>query len=952
LIPETLRHYRILGKLGEGGMGEVYLAEDTSLHRRVAVKLLREREPLDGHQSARLIHEARAAAALDHPYACAIHEVSAEEGRPYIVMEYVEGETLAARLQRGPLPPEEAVRLAGEIAEALEAAHSKGLVHRDLKPANVMITPTGHVKVMDFGLAKAVASAETAKSDQETLTALTGAGLLVGTLAYMSPEQLRGLPLDGRSDLFALGILLHEAVSGVHPFRRGTSPATVGAILSEEPPALPEAVVAKCPGLPGVLDRLLAKPVSARYATMTETREALALARTAGDRIRVPEPRRTRRRWGAVAGTLALAGAIVAGLVITRQLASPARALAFRERDWILVTDFDNQTGEPVFDSALETALTVSLQQSAYVNVFPRSRVSETLKRMRRADTPKLDEALGREVALREGLKAVVAGSIGRIGDAYVLSARLMDPGTLATVHSESSRAPGRSGVLEALDALASGLRRSLGESLNRIGRQQVPLPRATTSSLEALSCYARAMHLRAGAEATPLLEQAVALDPDFALAHVSLGRYMFVSNRRAEGDQHFERALGLVDRLTTRESLWIRAVVTDWRGDRERGIEGYRAYLARYPDDAGAWFALGYACQVTGRPEPGADAFREAIRLDPGSGSAHVNLATCLAGLGRRPEAVKEYERAFALDHSLETGIFVNHEYGFLLVSMGREEDAARGFEKMLAGDDAAWKARGHRSLALLAMYRGRYVDAETHLREAVRLSQTVQQQLSEMRDRLYLANAHLTRGLKPEFERELAEVTRLRRRIKPDPSFLYLIARTAARFGRAGEAEALLREVESELDVIVADSAVDRSNAADRGYWSLLRGEVALARGRHEEALEAFRLARGYGSHVVESYGGEGEARTHARRGELDLAIRSYEEFRRKPELGYELQEAWVLAPLDVGRIHERRDEIGQAVEQYRRFVDAWREGDANLPALVEARARLARLERRPSH
>ena len=932
-------------------MGEVYLAEDTSLHRRVAVKLLREGDPLDGDRPARLVREARAAAALDHPYACAIHEVSTEEGRPYIVMEYVEGKTLAARLERGPLPPEEAVRIAEEIAEALEAAHSKGLVHRDLKPANVMITTTGHVKVMDFGLAKVFGPSGPAGSEQETLTALTGVGLIAGTLAYMSPEQLRGQPLDGRSDLFALGILLQEAVSGTHPFLRSTSPSTVAAILAEDPPALPEAVVARVPALSGVLGRLLAKSASARYATMAEAREALAAARSGGGARRVFGSPRTRRWWGAVVGTVILSGAVVGVFAIARYFTSPAEALAFKERDWVLVTDFENRTGEPVFDSVLETALTVAMQQSAYVNVFPRSRVSETLKRMRRADAPRIDETLGREVALREGVKGLIAGSIGRIGDAYVLSARLVDPATLATVHSESSRAPGRGGVVDALDDLAQGLRRSLGESLERIGGQQVPLPRATTSSLEALSCYARALRLGKGGETARLLEQAIALDPDFALAHSSLGRQYFVENQRAEGEKHFERALGLLDRLTTRESLWIRAVVADWRGDRERGIEGYRAYLARYPDDARAWFALGYACQVTDRAEPGADAFRQAIRLDPASGSAHVNLATCLAGLGRREEAVKEYERAFALDHSLETGIYVNHEYGFLLVSMGREEDAARGFEKMLAEDDAAPKARGHRSLALLAMYRGRYVDAERHLKEAIRLSQTVRQQLSEMRDRLYLANAHRTRGLKPESESELAEVTRLRRRIKPDPSFLYLIARTAARFGRAGEAEALLREVESRLGVVVAASAVDRSNAADRGYWSLLRGEVALARGRHEEALEAFRLACGYSSHMVEGYGREGEARTHARRGELDLAIRSYEEFGRKPELGYELQEAWVLAPLELGRIHERRGELGQAVEQYRRFVDAWREGDADLPALVEARARLAKLEPRPS-
>jgi eukaryotic-like serine/threonine-protein kinase len=944
MVPRALAHYRILGKLGAGGMGEVYLAEDTALGRQVALKLLPAESTSDPALRSRLLREARAAAALDHPYACAIHEVGEVDGVPFIVMEYVKGETLRQRLARGPLAPREAVRLAGEIAEALEEAHAKGLVHRDLKPANVMLTARGHGKVMDFGLAKAV-TRPSESSSSGTLTALTGRGDVPGTLAYMSPEQLQGLAVDGRSDLFALGVLLHEALTNQHPFLCTTAPATAAAILRDEAPPLPPAVIEAAPALPALLARLLAKAPSDRYASMGEARAALqAVAPPSGPASATAvTPRRGGRRRLAI-GVVGLAGLLALVLATWRHFASPATALAFKERDWILVTDFDNQTGEPVFDTALETALTVSLQQSAYVNVYPRSQVKDTLKRMRREDAARLDEPLGREVALREGIKGIVAGSISRIGDTYLLSARLVDPESLASVYSESARARGRDAVIDALDGLAQDLRRGLGESLERIGGQRVPLPLATTSSLEALSAYARAMRI-GGVEADRLLEQALELDPDFALAHAMLGRQYFVENRREAGERHFQRALALLDRLTMRESLWIRALVADWRGDRERGIADYRAYLARYPDEARAWSSLGYAYLLTGQPGPGAVAYREVLRLKPKDSAAQVNLATCLSALGQDAQAAEEYRKAFALDPRLETGDYVNHEYGFLLVRMGQEQAAARGFEKMLALDDAAARARGHRSLALLDMYRGRYASAEAHLTEAIGLSKGRGRRLSEMRDRLYLANNYQTRGMRARCDGQLLEVARLVREMKPEPAFLYSYGRTEARLGRVAAAQAVLSDVEARVGTIVADSGVNRSDATDRGYLSLLRGELALKGGRHDEAVEAFRAARN-ASAMLTKFAAEGMALAYSRRGDLAQAIQSYDELRREPRLGSETQEPWLLAALELGRLHERQGEAGLAADEYTRFVDHWRDGDADLPPLVEGRTALARL------
>jgi serine/threonine protein kinase len=451
--------YKILRELGRGGMGEVFLAEDIALSRTVALKLLPEEKYRDPESRERLIHEAKAAAALDHPYVCSIHEVGEAEGRVFFVMEYVEGRTLRDRIAQGPIPVRQALEIALEAAEALQSAHEKGLVHRDIKPANIMLMDKGHAKVMDFGLAKVLAGRPKPGATEEVLTSLTRDGLSPGTPAYMSPEQLRGEMLDHRSDIFSFGMVLYEMLTGVHPFKGDTGFTTASAILKESSRPLADRIAEVPEPLQQVLDKMLAKDPRKRYPSMQSVLEDLRSIQSGlpaeGKITRFLKPLRA----AAAAGILVVAVLAAAWLVKTLFFKSAAEALAFQERDWILIADFENLTDDPVFDGSLETALTVGIQQSQYVNVFPPSRIQETLRRMRRPDAKKVDESLGREIALREGIKGLLACSISQVGENYLLTARIIDPDKQTAVYSDSSRAKGKEEVLGSLDDLARKLR-------------------------------------------------------------------------------------------------------------------------------------------------------------------------------------------------------------------------------------------------------------------------------------------------------------------------------------------------------------------------------------------------------------------------------------------------------------------------------------------------------------
>jgi serine/threonine protein kinase/tetratricopeptide (TPR) repeat protein len=938
--------YVVIGELGKGGMGEVYLAEDTSLDRKVALKFLPEETYQDPAARGRFLREAKAAAALDHPYICSIHEVGESESRLFIAMEYVEGKTLQDRISEGPLPLKQTLQIATEISEALQVAHDKGMIHRDIKPANIMLMEKGHAKVMDFGLAKQVWRPEEEQAQATRSMTQTADGQTPGTLAYMSPEQLQGQPLDERSDIFSFGIVLYEMLGGVHPFKKGTGLTTTNAILNDTPRPLVEFIKGMPDPLQQVLNRLLAKDPVQRYPSMKDAhadlKKVLSDLPSALKAVKFLKPVRV------VAAAAFLVVAVVAAAWLAKFLffKSPAKALAFQERDWILITDFENQTGDPVFDGSLTTALTVGIQQSQYVNVFPPSRIQETLRRMRRTDVKNVDETLGREIALREGIKGLLACGISQVGENYLLTAKIVDPDKQTTVFSASSRAQGKEEVLGSLDELAKKVRHGLGESMTKITRQRVTLDKATTSSLEALKYYT-VSRIAPANTVLQLLKQAIEVDPDFALAHVELGTKYYISGDRVKGEEHFQKALSLLDRLTTREKLWIRALVEDWRGNRDQGIQNYTAYVAQYPDDSGAWFRLGYAYLITDQAEPGVKAFKKVIEIDKDSAAAYSNLAACYNTLDKTDEALANYQKAFSLNPNLATGPFENQEYGFLLVRMGKIQEARRAFENMIAQAENHKKARGYRSLALLELYQGRYSAAEDNLREAVVLNKAMKAKLSELRDHLFLAMAFRMKRQYEAFDKEMAAVTKIRKDINIEPSFLFKVGKIFARLNRLNEANAVLESLKSRIGDVLAVSGISRSNQLDQASFHMLKAEIQLAKGQFEDAVNSYEMAASLRADMVE----DGPAYAYLKIGNLDKAVEKYTAFLQAATdvLGYEGQELWVLSHYQLGLIYERKGEPTEAAKYYARFLEIWKDADPGIPEVEDARQRLAGLKGR---
>ncbi len=946
-------HYRIHGRIGQGGMGEVYAADDRTLNRKVAIKFLLAAEAADsdaveGRQ--RLLHEARAAAHLDHPFICKVYEVGEHESRAFLAMEFVEGVTLQDRLASGPLNADTAARIGEEIADALQFAHQRGVVHRDLKPANVMLGPDGHAKVMDFGVAKQLAVPVAAADETVSASTFTTPGELTGTLAYMSPEQLRGEAVDPRSDVFAFGVLLHELLTGTHPFKRASMLETAHAILHEAPPDLQQEAPGAPPPLAHIVGRCLEKERDRRYQSLGDVRLDLEAARHSPTSA-VPRRGRKRLRWISVAAAIV----VIVGVAAVVQHVWPLRflvsapALAFQKRDWIIVADVNNLTGDPVFDKSLLLALEVAIGQSQYVNVYPASRVAATLQRMQRR-VDRFDEAAAAEVAVREGVRGVLACDIAQLGNVYALTARLIDPKTRAPAMNESIRAQSKDGVLPALDDLATRVRRSLGESLAGLPAQARPLPQVTTSSLDALKLYSDSLQLqvRDHQASDSLLQQAIALDPDFALAHAELGRRYYLSSDRAvreEGERSLAKALQLTDRLSLRERLWIQAIVEDSRGNRTAAVAAYKTYLAQYPDDASAWFRMAWTQMATlGQADEAVSGFKEVLRLTPDDASAHVNLASAYSLRGDFEAAIPAYQKAFALEPSMLVGTYVNHEYGFTLIKANRPDDAEAAFERMTKEGEPADRAKGYRSLALLHMYRGRYASAVAPLRQAIVLNQTNGAAVSEFRDRMYLVTAFHARNQQRDTDAAWADTDRLIARLSLAPSWLWQPVQFLARRGQLRDAQRLFALMQKTAGKATADASVAHNTELDRAYVGLAQAEIELAAGRPARAVELLEPA-----HIILKEAAlESLAAAYAASGRLADAIARYEEFVKARPLGLELQEKWFAAQVALGGLYERVNRPAGAQRLYAAFLERWKDGDSDLVLLETARTRLRLLEK----
>jgi TolB-like protein/Flp pilus assembly protein TadD/predicted Ser/Thr protein kinase len=658
-IGQIISHYRITEKLGQGGMGEVFLAHDTTLDRKVALKFLPPGMQQDATAHKRFIREAKSAAALDHPYICHINEVAESKGQDFIAMEYVDGQSLKDKLLQGPLPTEKGLTLAIEVVEALEAAHAKGIIHRDIKPGNVMLTQTGHAKVMDFGLAKQMIPSGGTESAAETVTALTTEGATVGTLAYMSPEQLRSQTADARSDIWALGVTLYEMVSGTRPFLGQSGFELTSAILNEAPRPLPSQVPS---ALGAVIERCLEKEPGKRYQQVRQVRVVLEAIR-AGTASPWTAWRYRLMRHRRLAWVMALSVAIVAVLVgldvggLRKRLVGTGPAVPPAIR--LAVLPFANLTGDPgqeYFSDGLTDEMIAQLGRLDPARLSVIARTSAVgYKR-----TEKTIEQIGRELRVAY----VLEGSARRQGERVRIAAQLIRVQDQAQQWADSYDRELKD-ILALQSDVAKGIAQSLAIKLipavqARLAAPRVVLPEAYEQYQ--LGRYSLAERTVPSLKAARThFERAVALDPGYATAYVGLAE-----------------AHALLPFFSRDEPP---------AADQARAITAANRALALDPSLGQAHATLGMVREFEFKWDEAEKHFRRAIELDPGYATAHHWYADMLARRGRPAEALDSIRKALELD-PLST--ITNQDLGFVLTLAGQQETGIKQYERTLELDPA----------------------------------------------------------------------------------------------------------------------------------------------------------------------------------------------------------------------------------------------------------------------
>ena len=949
--------YRFERELGGGGMSRVFVAEEVALGRRVVVKMLAP-DLAAGVSGERFRREVQLAARLQHPHIVPLLAAGQANDLLYYIMPFVEGESLRQRLAREPeLPLAEAVRLVREIADALAHAHRLGIVHRDIKPDNVLLSER-HAVVADFGIAKAIEDGQAGGGGAGP--SLTSVGFTLGTPAYMAPEQAVADPaMDRRADLYSLGVVAYEMIAGRPPFRGSTSQELIAAHVA----TAPEPLTARRPDCPpavaNAIMRCLAKRPADRPQSADELLRALDGPPPSPDDTRVipgtPAPRkRLALRLGALAGVLTavLVGLQAAGVLGTRSLVAEG-ALAERER--VIIADFDNRTRDSTLGLAVTEAFRVDLTQSPLIRPLTPEQVGGVLRRMRRDSVGALGYELSREIAAREGIRAVVAGEVSAVGAGYVVSARLVETATGNVLAAFRESAGGPAEIIHAVDRVSKQLRGRIGESL-RATRAAPPLEQVTTSSLEALRAFSQALQATRRGERdrnVALLEEAIRLDSTFASAHRALGIALSNAN---EDPRRRMRALAtayrLRDRLTERERLFAEASYYSFLGNqRDRVVAAYQRMLELNPDDFAALNNLGLIYQLDGELAKAVPLYRRAVEAQPSS-TGFGNLAEVLFGLGDSlaADSIRAVWNATYPDDAS-----YRYQTAQRLTARGRYDAATAALESLRTEHAESRLVRRTASGALsrLSRIRGR-------LRESYRLAvAAAQEQFPEQPpDSVAAAVTAFERARDeilileqagPGAERLRGVVTGPLERIDP-LNRPYLDA--AYLFARAGRGDLARQMLAARARALGVDSAVGLGpDVFERRYRLVIEGRVAASEGRYDEGIAKLRDTRDIMLHQPWSLPDLGAL--YDATGRSDSALSVYERYLRSTSLYRDEPDAGELARMlfRLGELHEARGERQRAADRYGAFVELWQGADAELqPRVAEARRRLAALTAEP--